>query len=35
MYSGITKFERLDNHRYPMRWTSVKDLLSNHLKRSV
>ena len=35
MYSGITKFERLDNHRYPMRWTSVKDLLSKHLNRQL
>ncbi|MEI6833537.1 MAG: NmrA family NAD(P)-binding protein [bacterium] len=35
MYSGITKFEGLDNDRYPMTWTSVKDLLSKHLKRSV
>ena len=33
MYSGITKFERLDNDRYPMTWTSVKEMLSNHLKR--
>jgi|LakMenEpi03Aug12_release.lakeMendotaPanAssembly.Ray.scaffolds.fasta_scaffold143681_2 uncharacterized protein YbjT (DUF2867 family) len=32
MYSGVTKFERLDNDRYKMNWTRVKDILSSHLK---
>jgi uncharacterized protein YbjT (DUF2867 family) len=32
LYSGITKFDRLDNDRYPITWTKAKSLLSNHLK---
>jgi hypothetical protein len=32
LYSGITKFDRLDNDRYPINWTKAKSLLSNHLK---
>jgi hypothetical protein len=32
LYSGITKFQRLDNDRYPVKWTRVKDLLSRHLQ---
>jgi uncharacterized protein YbjT (DUF2867 family) len=32
LYSGITKFEKLDNDRYPMTWTKAKSLLANHLK---
>lgn len=30
MYSGITKFEKLDNERYKMNWTRAKDVLSSH-----
>ncbi len=33
MYSGITKFEKLDNDRYDMSWTKAHDVLSQHLKR--
>jgi nucleoside-diphosphate-sugar epimerase len=32
MYSGLTKFEKLDNDRYQMTWTRAKDILSSHLK---
>ena len=32
LYSGITKFEHLDNDRYPMQWTKAKDVLSKHIK---
>jgi uncharacterized protein YbjT (DUF2867 family) len=32
LYSGTTKFERLDNDRYPMEWTKAKDVLTKHLK---
>lgn len=32
MYSGITKFDKLDNDRYKMHWTKAKDVLSSHLK---
>jgi len=32
LYSGITKFDQLDNDRYPIAWTKAKSLLSNHLK---
>jgi len=28
LYSGIAKFEKLDNDRYPMKWTKVKDVLA-------
>ena len=31
LYSGISKFESLDNERYPVTWTKAKDLVSNHL----
>ncbi len=27
MYSGIAKFDRIDNERYPLKWTTAKDLL--------
>lgn len=27
MYSGLPKFKRLDNDRYPVRWTRVSDVL--------
>jgi nucleoside-diphosphate-sugar epimerase len=33
MYSGVTKFEKLDNDRYKMSWTKARDVLSEHLKR--
>jgi uncharacterized protein YbjT (DUF2867 family) len=33
MYSGLTKFEKLDNDRYKMTWTRARDVLSEHLKR--
>lgn len=32
MYSGLTKFEKLDNDRYQMSWTKARDVLSQHLK---
>jgi len=32
LYSGMTKFERLDNDRYPIKWTKAKDVLAKHLK---
>jgi nucleoside-diphosphate-sugar epimerase len=32
MYSGITKFEKLDNDRYQMNWIRARDVLSKHLK---
>ena len=32
LYSGISKFEILDNDRYPVTWTKAKDVLSRHLK---
>lgn len=32
MYSGITKFEKLDNDRYDMSWTKARDVLSQRLK---
>jgi hypothetical protein len=31
LYSGITKFVKLDNDRYPVRWTKAKELLLKHL----
>ncbi|MBC7741844.1 MAG: NmrA family protein, partial [Bdellovibrionaceae bacterium] len=31
MYSGITKFDSVDNDRYLMRWTKAKDILAKHL----
>lgn len=34
MYSGIAKFDQLDNDRYKMKWTTAKDLLSQHLQYS-
>jgi uncharacterized protein YbjT (DUF2867 family) len=33
MYSGLAKFEKLDNDRYKMTWTRARDVLSEHLKR--
>lgn len=33
MYSGLPKFDQLDNDRYRMQWTQVRDLLSEHLAR--
>lgn len=34
MYSGIAKLDRLDNNRYPMHWTTVKDVLRAHLNKN-
>lgn len=31
MYSGLPKFKRLDNDRYPMRWTRVSQVLRGAL----
>ncbi len=31
MYSGIAKFQTLDNARYAMQWTSVRDVLSKFM----
>lgn len=31
MYSGIAKFDKVDNHRYKIKWTTVKDLLESKL----
>lgn len=34
MFDGRAKLEPLDNTRYPdLHWTSVRDLLSAHLKK--
>lgn len=33
MYSGLPKFHRLDNDRYPMRWTTARDVLGRHHER--
>ena len=30
MYTGLPKLEPLDNDRYPIKWTSVKDVLVTH-----
>ncbi|HUS03105.1 MAG TPA: NmrA family NAD(P)-binding protein [Chitinophagaceae bacterium] len=30
MYTGLPKLEQLDNDRYPIEWTSVKEVLSTH-----
>lgn len=35
MYAGFAKFEALDNGRYPMSWSSARDVVSQHLARSV
>lgn len=32
MYSGLAKFDGLDNGRYPMQWTSARQVLSEHLR---
>lgn len=34
MYSGIAKFDKVDNDRYKIKWTTVKDLLEKFLKDS-
>jgi nucleoside-diphosphate-sugar epimerase len=34
MYSGLAKFERVDNERYPVVFRSVKDLLAEHLRNT-
>ena len=34
MYSGLAKFERVDNERYPVVFRSVKDLLAQHLQET-
>ena len=31
MYSGLPKFPAVDNDRYPMVWTSARDVLARHL----
>jgi len=31
MYSGLPKFTAVDNDRYPMVWTSARDVLARHL----
>ncbi len=31
MYSGLPKFAAVDNGRYPMVWTSARDVLARHL----
>jgi hypothetical protein len=32
MYAGIAKFKSLDNDRYPMRWTTARDVLSRFVQ---
>lgn len=32
-FQGLAKFDRLDNDRYPIRWTKTKDVLAAHLKK--
>jgi nucleoside-diphosphate-sugar epimerase len=32
MYSGLPKFPALDNDRYPMTWTTARDILARHLQ---
>lgn len=34
MYSGIAKLDKVDNDRYKIKWTTVKDLLEKFLKDS-
>lgn len=34
MYSGLGKFQALDNDRYPMVWTTARQVLARHLGRS-
>lgn len=34
LYGGNAKFESLDNNRYPINWTKVQELLSEHLKKA-
>lgn len=34
MYTGLPKFERLDNDRYAMEWTRVRDVLGPFLART-
>lgn len=34
MYCGLPKFSSLDNARYPMEWTSARDVLAKHVAGS-
>lgn len=34
MYSGTPKFQTIDNDRYPMKWTTTRDVLATHFKSS-
>ncbi len=34
MYAGIAKFASVDNDRYPMRWTSARQVLTQFLEQS-
>lgn len=33
LYQGDAKFARLDNDRYPMKWTTARDVLGDYLSR--
>ncbi len=35
MYSGLPKFERLDNDRYAIPWTKARDVLGAFLARGA
>jgi hypothetical protein len=32
MYSGVAKFDKIDNDRYKMKWTTVRELLGEFLQ---
>jgi nucleoside-diphosphate-sugar epimerase len=32
MYSGVAKFDKIDNDRYKMKWTTTKELIGNFLR---